>query len=69
MPEVDSSGSQPPIELLRQIVDLNGVYDRYGLFFKEIEKFTCINVAAPPGGGRAQMTQRYTRHFSIFNML
>ena len=65
---VETYGAQPPIELLRQLIDHNGVYDRTGLFFKEVDNFVMVAVAAPPGGGRSVLTQRFTRHFSIFNV-
>jgi dynein heavy chain len=44
------------------------VYDGTGLFFKEVDNFVMVAVAAPPGGGRSVLTQRFTRHFSIFNV-
>lgn len=34
MPKLDTYGSQPPIELLRQFVDFHGLYDREKLFWK-----------------------------------
>ena len=34
MPKLDTCGSQPPIELLRQFVDFGGLYDREKLFWK-----------------------------------
>ena len=37
MPKLDTYGSQPPIELLRQYLDFGGVYDREKLFWKEIQ--------------------------------
>jgi len=36
MPKLDTYGSQPPIELLRQYQDFGGLYDREKLFWKEI---------------------------------
>lgn len=36
MPKLDSYGSQPPIELLRQFQDFHGFYDREKFFWKEI---------------------------------
>jgi len=36
MPKLDTYGSQPPIELLRQYQDFGGLYDRDKLFWKEI---------------------------------
>lgn len=37
MPKLDSYGSQPPIELLRQFQDFSGFYDRELFFWKEIQ--------------------------------
>lgn len=37
MPKLDSYGSQPPIELLRQFQDFSGFYDRSKFFWKEIK--------------------------------
>ena len=56
MPAVEKWGAHPPIELLRQLVDLKGVYDKHGLYFKELENLMIIAVAAPPGGGRSILT-------------
>ena len=36
MPKLDTYGSQPPIELLRQYQDFGGFYDRDVLFWREI---------------------------------
>ena len=37
MPKLDRYGSQPPIELLRQLQDFHGFYDRDKFFWKEIQ--------------------------------
>lgn len=37
MPKLDTYGSQPPIELLRQYQDFRGFYDREKLFWKQIQ--------------------------------
>ena len=64
MPQVEEmSGSQPPIELLRDIVDHGYFYDRPGFKKIEIEKFTMICAAAPPSGGRSPLTPRFMHHF------
>ena len=68
MPQVETYGAQPPIELLRQLVDCSGFYDRLGLFYKGVDNYACVAVAAPPGGGRNALTPRFTRYFSIFNL-
>ena len=41
MPKLDTYGSQPPIELLRQYQDFGGMYDREKLFWKEIQVSAC----------------------------
>eukprot|EP01138_Halocafeteria_seosinensis_P006356 gb/GECG01006497.1/.p1 GENE.gb/GECG01006497.1/~~gb/GECG01006497.1/.p1 ORF type:complete len:3153 (+),score=416.35 gb/GECG01006497.1/:1-9459(+) len=65
MPSVEEYGAQPPIELLRQFCDFHGFYDRDKLFWKDITDTTLVTAAAPPGGGRADITARFTRHFHL----
>lgn len=66
MPAVEKYGAQPPIELLRQLISDGGFYDRPAFYMKYIENFICICSAAPPSGGRAAITPRFTRHFHLF---
>ncbi|ESN90843.1 hypothetical protein HELRODRAFT_194633 [Helobdella robusta] len=65
MPKYDTYGSQPPIELLRQMIDCGGFYDRQKLFWKELQDLTICAACGPPGGGRNNVTPRLLRHFSI----
>ncbi|XP_070535810.1 dynein axonemal heavy chain 6-like isoform X2 [Ptychodera flava] len=65
MPKLDTYGSQPPIELLRQFQDFGGLYDREKLFWKEIHDVTLSAACAPPGGGRNPVTPRMIRHFAM----
>lgn len=68
MPMVEQYGAQPPIELLRQLIDQGGFYDRPNFFWKSIERFIVLCAAAPPGGGRSPLTPRFMRHFHVFNL-
>ncbi|CEL99773.1 unnamed protein product [Vitrella brassicaformis CCMP3155] len=68
MPAVETYGAQPPIELLRQFQDFKGFYDRKKLFWKEIENTMLLLCAAPPGGGRNELTPRFVRHSHILCM-
>jgi len=65
MPKPEVYGAQPPIELLRQLLDCGGMYDRDKLDWKYIENVILCTICAPPGGGRNQLTPRFTRHFSM----
>jgi len=65
MPLVEEYGAQPPVELLRQFMDFKGFYDRDKLFWKEVVDVLMFAGAAPPGGGRAVVTPRFTRHFNV----
>lgn len=65
MPEVEEYGAQPPIELLRQFVDFQGFYDRKKWFWKAVENTVLFCAAAPPGGGRSEVTPRFVRHFNV----
>lgn len=66
MPKLETYGAQPPIELLRQLQDFRGFYDREKLFWKEIQDVILSAACAPPGGGRNPVTPRFVRHFSMF---
>lgn len=68
MPLPEEWGAAPPIELLRMLVNMWGVYDRDEWEWKAIEDSTMIAACAPPGGGRAELTQRFTTNFNIFCM-
>ena len=68
MPALDTYGSQPPIELLRQYQDFRGMYDRDKFFWKDINDVTLTAACAPPGGGRNQVTPRFIRHFAMLGV-
>lgn len=70
----ETYGAQPPIELLRQIINVKddrngGFYDlkKIGLF-KRVQKTQFIAANAPPGGGRSVVTARLLRHFHLINV-
>ena len=65
MPIVETYGAQPPVELLRQFLDHKGFYDRDKLFWKDVEDSLLFSCAAPPGGGRSEVTPRFTRHHNV----
>lgn len=64
MPKLDTYGSQPPIELLRQLLDFRGVFDREKSYWKDIVDILLGIACAPPGGGRNPLTPRFVRHFA-----
>lgn len=68
MPARERYGAQPPIELLRLLLDYKGFYDRDKLFWKDIVDTTLTAACAPPGGGRQQVTGRFFRHFNMLNV-
>ncbi|KAI9095538.1 hypothetical protein DFS34DRAFT_182154 [Phlyctochytrium arcticum] len=68
MPKLDTYGSQPPLELIRQYVDFQGFYDREKLSWKVVQDIELVAACAPPGGGRNNITPRLIRHFNLFNI-
>ena len=68
MPAIEQYGAQPPIELLRLMIDKGGFYDRKEKFWKEIQNTSILAAAAPPTGGRNKLTPRFTRHFNMLCM-
>ncbi|KNE63057.1 hypothetical protein AMAG_08223 [Allomyces macrogynus ATCC 38327] len=70
MPQMEVTGAQPPIELLRQWMDYGGWYDRKQVGkFMEIVDIVFLAAMGPPGGGRNPITQRLTRHFNLLSFV
>ena len=63
MPKPDEYGSQPPLELLRQVIDNGGFYDRQKLFFKKVRGVSYVSACGPSGGGRHAISERIARFF------
>ncbi|CAK83095.1 unnamed protein product (macronuclear) [Paramecium tetraurelia] len=65
MPKKEEYGAQPPIELIRQILDHQGWYNRQDLQFVKLEGLLILSAMGPPGGGRSNITGRAVRHFNV----
>ncbi|XP_019625905.1 PREDICTED: LOW QUALITY PROTEIN: dynein heavy chain 6, axonemal-like [Branchiostoma belcheri] len=65
MPAPEQYGAQPPLELLRQYLELGGFYDTKKLTWKNVLDVTLVGACAPPGGGRNQVSARLLKHFSM----
>jgi dynein heavy chain len=67
MPEVETYGAQPPIELLRQVVDNGGWYGvkEVGMPWQQVVDVTLVAAMGPAGGGRNIVTPRLLRHFNL----
>ncbi|XP_066254312.1 dynein axonemal heavy chain 6 [Euwallacea similis] len=68
LPRLETYGAQPPIELIRQLLDYGGLYDREKLFWKDIRDVILTSACALPGGGRNPLSPRFVRHFGVLLM-
>ena len=65
MPIKEQYGAQPPIELLRQVLDHSGFYNfSPPIKYNEIVDMVMTATMGPPGGGRQSVSNRFLRHFN-----
>ncbi|XP_062938980.1 dynein axonemal heavy chain 14 [Cynocephalus volans] len=63
MPVSDMYGAQPPLELIRQLLDLGGIYDTEKNTWKSIQDLSVVAACVPTGGN--DISPRLLKHFSI----
>ncbi|EGR31445.1 hypothetical protein IMG5_109350, partial [Ichthyophthirius multifiliis] len=71
MPTKEKWGAQPPIEILRQMMDQGGWYDLQDKDkpFKELVDIIFVSAMGPPGGGRTFITARFLRHMNLITLV
>ncbi|XP_074648811.1 dynein axonemal heavy chain 3-like [Tubulanus polymorphus] len=68
MPAKEKYGAQPPIELLRQLIDHGHWYDKKDTTKIFLTDILLVSAMGPPGGGRHDISSRMTRHMNIISI-
>lgn len=66
MPAKDQYGAQPPIELLRQLLDYKHWYDLQDTSKVYLKDILLLSAISPTGGSRQEVSARFLRHFGLF---
>ena len=64
LPRPDTYGSQPPIEILRTVINNKGLYNRDELFWYNIENLTVVAAGMQQG----HVSPRFTSRFTILSL-
>ncbi|XP_066595663.1 dynein axonemal heavy chain 3 [Prorops nasuta] len=68
MPQLETYGAQPPIELLRQWINVGYWFDPKDTSMLYLVDMLLICAMVPPGGGSHAITSRMTRHMNIIGI-
>ncbi|NXU08026.1 DYH3 protein, partial [Pardalotus punctatus] len=68
MPEKEVYGAQPAVELLRQWMDHGHWYDSRDASPVSVTDVLFVSAMCPPGGGRNDISGRFTRHLNIVSI-
>lgn len=68
MPQLETYGAQPPIELLRQWIDHGYWFDPKDTSTLYLVDILFIAAMLPPGGASNKISPRFTRHNQIIGI-
>jgi len=68
MPLIEQYGAQPPLELIRSLLDHGFWSDLIDTTKMTLQDVLIVGAMGPPGGGRNQITSRLTRHMHVIGM-
>ncbi|XP_062828664.1 dynein axonemal heavy chain 14 isoform X3 [Anolis carolinensis] len=63
MPVAEEYGSQPPLELIRQLLDLGGIYDTQHLEWKYVQDVSLVASCMSTSEGSNEISARLLTHF------
>ena len=62
MPQPETYGAQPPLEVLRSLLDGGGFHESKKMQWKKVHQVNLLAACAPPSGGRHLISARLLRN-------